>query len=181
MVLRLLVEPLRRQLVKDLKMENIRQALYAAAGKGANKAIKEQAAAYEHITLSQEVFSDECLNLIVEILSVKELFSKPGIDAFLLKTSTDMYRLSTSQKQRLLDAICENYFQYTNMEMCWQLGDMIARSYDQATSMKAFQRLFESATDQGKEGIVLGLDILAKQSKRDPKLMKEIDAILKRA
>ncbi|WP_230851039.1 hypothetical protein [Ralstonia solanacearum] len=173
------MELLRQRLNKGVTVENIRQALYAATGKGARKLLKEQATIYEKITLSNEIIPDECIDLIVEILSTDELFSKPGIDVFFLKASTDMYRLSEIHKQRLLVTICENYSKYTNIEMCWQLGDMIARAYEPATAIKVFQRLFASATDQGKEGIVLGLDIIARQSKRDTKIMREIDAIIK--
>lgn len=159
-------------------MENLRQALYAATGKDAKKAIKDQAAIYEDITLSAEKFPDECLDLIIEILSVSELFTKPGIDIFLLKTSTDMYRLTGGQKQRLFDAICDHYGQYTDKDLCWLLGDLIARNYDRSTAMQAFRTLFNLATAQGKKGVALGLDVLAKQSKHDPQLMKEIEAIL---
>jgi len=162
-------------------MDSIRQALYSATGPGASRIVKAQAAIYERITLSQEVFSDACLNLILEILSVEELFSKPGIEEFLLRISTGMYLLTANQKRQLLNVISANYSQYENIELCWLLGDMIARSWDQVTALQTFRRLFKSATDQGKEGIVLGLDIVAKHSKRDPFLMERIDAILKEA
>jgi|GEM_PF-3960564 len=162
-----------------MKMENIKQALYAITGKGARKAIKEQGIIFERETLSHNEFPEECLDLIIEILSVKELFAKPGMDHFLLTVTTDMPRLTSNQKQKLLKAVCDHYHQYADMEMCWLLGDMIARSYDQSVAMQVFRNLFDSATDQGKEGIALGLDVLARQSKREPQLMKEIDAILK--
>lgn len=159
-------------------MENIKAALYEAEGKGARKLIKELASSCEDFALAQEVFPEECMDLIVEILSEERLFTKSGIDVFLLKTSTDMYRLSEGQKARLLKAIFENYSRYADIDMCWLLGDLIARSYDRLTVLSTFRSLFSTATNQGKEGIALGLDVLARQSMQDAPLMKEIDEIL---
>lgn len=162
----------------DSNVESVRQALYAASQKGARKAIREQAMELQRITHSCATYPDACLDLIVEILAVNELFSKSGIDIFVLDMITTMYRLSDSQKQRLLQAISDHYSEYADEEMCTLLGDLVARNYDQSTAMQTFKALFNSATDQGKEGIALGLDILARDSKRDPRVMKEIQAIL---
>lgn len=161
-----------------LEIENIRRALRTASGKNTRKVLTEQCSAFEKETLSHHEFTDKCLDLIIEILSSKELFTKKGISCFLVTIATDLNRLTDKQKQRLLNTICDNYYQYCDMEMCWQLGDMIARSYDQHIAMQAFRNLFSNATDQGREGIVLGLDIIARQSKNDPQLIKEIKAIL---
>jgi hypothetical protein len=162
-----------------MKMENIRQALYAITGKGARKAIKEQGVLFERETLSHNEFPEECLDLIIEILSTEALLNKPGIDHFIVTITTDMSRLMHSQKQKLLKVICNHYHRYTDMEICWLLGDMIARSYDRSIAMQTFRKLFDSSTDQGKEGIALGLDVLARQSNHDPQLMTEIHSILK--
>lgn len=162
-----------------MNISEILQALYLAAEeKKQRKLVHKQADAYEDYLLNQQDFPNEALDLIIKILSDEKLFRLDGIDIFVLKIYTDMSRLSDNQKKRLLNSICENYEYYSNLDFCWQIGDLVARSYDQSTALQVFKRLFDSASDQGKEGIVLGLDILAKQSKRDPKLMNEVQNIL---
>ncbi|WP_192558460.1 hypothetical protein [Pseudomonas allokribbensis] len=160
-------------------MKEIKDALHAAAGKGARKVIAAQADIYENATLANEYFSDECLELITYILSTEDLFNKPGMHVFIVKIHTDMDILSDNQKQKLLDTVSLNYQRYNQTDLCWHLGDLIARCYDSNLAMNFFQHHFVSATPQGKEGIALGLDILARHSKRDPKIMKKIETILK--
>ena len=162
----------------NLAMENIRRALYEARGKGAGKILKTQASLYEDLTLAHELVPDECIDLIVEILSAKELSSKPGMEMFLVKTCSDMERLKESQRERLLSAVLAHYGEYDRVEFCWAICDLIARSYSQDVAIDLFRRVFPSATYQGKEGVALGLDIIARSSKRDPVLMKEIEKIL---
>ena len=159
-------------------MNCIRQALYAAPETGGKKELKKQASDLESFTLACTEFPIEALNLIVEIISTKELFSKSGIDNFIVKLSTDMYRLSDDQKSILLTAICNKYSEYTELEWCWLLGDLIAGNYDASIAMQVFREIFPSATKEGKEGVALGLDVIYKQSGRDPKLEKEIKKIL---
>ncbi len=97
---------------------------------------------------------------------------------FIVKTHTDMDIISDTQKTALLHTISTNYHQYTETDLCWHLGDLIARCYNPFLAINFFQNQFASATLQGKEGIALGLDIIARHSKRDPGIMKSIDRIM---
>lgn len=160
-------------------MGSIVEALYGTTGKDLKKLLGQLGRDYEHIALSSEELPDECVDLVCEILATEELFTKPGIDIFLLKISTDMHRLSEQQKLKLLRAITENYERYSKLEMCWRLGDLIARSYDRTVALDVFRSLFRKASDQGKEGLALGMDILVRQSKQDPQLIKQIDKIVR--
>jgi hypothetical protein len=133
---------------------------------------------YNRLALGHDTFPQTCFDLIIEILSIEELFNKPGIDVFLMNISTDTERLSKERKQKLLDTIRDSYSKYANLEFCWIAGDMLARYFDREYVMYVFDTLFNKSTSEGKEGIALGLDIIAKHSKRDPNIMKKIDKIL---
>ncbi|WP_213027917.1 hypothetical protein [Pseudomonas sp. Seg1] len=159
-------------------MEEIRKSLYAAEGKGARKRVMALADDYDRLTLSHEIFPEKCLNFIIEILSTDAFFNKPGADFFIIKISSDMNRLSAIQKQALLDAIRSNYSRYAVMEFCWTVGDMLARHFDRTSVIRVFKSVFDQATAEGKEGIALGLDIIARHSKQDPGVMRQIQRIL---
>lgn len=161
-------------------MKDIKRALYEAAGKNTKKVIEEQASFFEDLALSSEGFPDYCVDVVIEVLSVRELHEKPGIEKFILNTSTDSHRLSGGQKHRLLDAAVHHYHEYTNQDFCWFLCDFIARSFDQESALSFFDRVFDSAREEGRKGVALGLDILARTSKLEPNLIRLIKAILNR-
>jgi hypothetical protein len=161
-------------------MQNIITSLIAIADTGDQKRIRELASAYEDLCLAYEEFPDTAIDVITQILSEKTLFQKQGIEQFLSKTSTDMYRLNPNQKQWLLDTIVKHYSEYADIKLCWWLGDIIARGYDQKTALQTFAIIFNTASDQGKEGIALGLDVLTKQPEANDALLKSIKDIFKR-
>jgi hypothetical protein len=161
-------------------MKDIKRALYEATGKSAKKIIREQASFFEDLALTSEDFPEYCVDIVVEVLSVRELHEKPGIEKFILNTVTDSHRLSDGQKYRLLDAAVHHYREYTNQDFCWLLCDFIARSFDQESALIFFDRVFDSASEEGKQGVALGLDILARSSKLESSLMQRIEAILGR-
>ena len=159
-------------------MEDVRRALYDAKDGKGRRDIKAQAVKYEEETLSHERVPDECFGLIVEILSVKELSTKPGVEDFLSNTYMDMKRLTSEQKEKLLDAASKHYGEYDRVEFCWVLCDLVARSYPQHVALNFFRQVSGTATHQGEEGVALGLDILGSASGQEPVLMKEIKAII---
>ncbi|MBB6248264.1 hypothetical protein [Rhodanobacter sp. A1T4] len=160
-------------------MNNIRLALYENKTTGAKKFLERQASLYEDETLAHALVPNECVALIVEIVSVKELFSKPGIEIFLVKTYSDMDRLTEEQKKEILDAAYSHFHEYEFVEFCWVLCDLIARCYSRAEAMHFFRKVFDTASAQGKKGVALGLDIIYRTSQRDPNLKNEISKILK--
>jgi hypothetical protein len=133
---------------------------------------------YEEVTLSHELVPDECIGLIIEILSVRELSSKPGMEDFLSNIYMDMKRLTSQQKKNLLSAASKHYGEYDRVEFCWVICDLVARSYPLDVALKFFRQVSNIATHQGEEGVALGLDILARASSREPNLMKEIEVII---
>jgi hypothetical protein len=159
-------------------MKELRNTLYEITGKGARKRIMELITEYNRLALGHDTFPQTCFDLIIEILSIEELFNKPGIDIFLMNISTDTENMSKERKQKLLETIRDNYPQYTGLEFCWVMGDMLARYFDRAPVINVFDTTFKKSTPEGKEGIALGLDIIARHSKRDPVIMKKIEKIL---
>lgn len=161
-------------------MKDIKRALYEAAGKDAKSIIEEQASFFEDLALSSEEFPEYCVDVMVEVLSVRELNEKPGIDKFILTTSTDSHRLSDAQKDRLLDAAAHHYHEYASQDFCWLLCDFVARSFDQERSLSFFDGVFDRAHKVGRQGVALGLDILARSAKLEPNLVQRIENILRR-
>jgi len=161
-------------------MKDIKRALYEAAGKNAKSLIEEQASFFEDLALSSEVFPEYCIDVVIEILSVRELHEKPGMEKFILNTATDAHRLSDDQKNRLLSAAIHHYHEYLSQNFCWLLCDFIARSFDRERALSFFDRVFDGSLKEGKQGVALGLDILARSSKLEPKLMQRIKGILNR-
>ncbi|MNF78360.1 hypothetical protein D3C85_824120 [compost metagenome] len=158
-------------------MKTLRQGLYEKGGKE-SRALEELAKAYDQMTLGYDFYPDECLDLIFEILTVEELFMRPGMDSFLLRFSTDIERLSASQKSKLLDIIVNNYNKYRSLDFCWVISDIIARQYEPSSAIYAFNRIAKSSTTQGKEGIALGLNILSKHKELDDFLKNNIKDIM---
>jgi hypothetical protein len=161
-------------------MKDIKRALYEAAGKNAKSLVEEQASFFEELALSSEGFPEYCVDVVVEVLSVRELHEKPGIDKFILNTSTDSHRLSDDQKHRLLEAAANHYHEYMNQDFCWLLCDFIARSFNQESALIFFDGVFDRAHKEGRQGVALGLDILARSAKLEPNLMRRIEVILRR-
>lgn len=159
-------------------MKDITRALYEATGKAAKKIIHEQAEFFEELCLSSEHFPEYCMEVILEVLSVEELYEKPGIEAIVLKTTTDAYRLTDHQKEKLLSAINEHYAGYESENMCWSICDFIARSYDQRTALIFFEQQFPKSSKEGKQGVALGLDILGRSARHDSNLTSHIQLIL---
>jgi len=163
---------------KSFEMKNTKEALFGATGKDAKRLIKQLAVDCEDISLGNPAYPDECIDMICEILATDAFFTKPGIDYFLFRTLAEIYKFSEQQKLRILETITDNYERYSDLDMCWGLGDWIARTYDGGVALNVFRSLFNKATDNGREGIVLGLDVLVRLSKRDPQLIKQVHEII---
>lgn len=159
-------------------MNKLKQALYEKGSSKGSKELKKLAKAYDQMTLGYDFYPDECLDLIIEILTVEELFMRPGMDSFLLRFSTDIERLTALQKRKLLDVIIKNYSKYRSLDFCWVIADTIARQYEPHSAIYAFDQTAMSSTIQGKEGIALGLNILSKHKELDDSLKNKIKKIM---
>ncbi|WP_455894232.1 hypothetical protein [Pseudomonas palmensis] len=158
-------------------MKNIRQSICEAVGKGSRKTLLNLAAEFEMAELMSSDISDEAFEFILDLLSSEELFNRPGMSAFLVNISFDMNKFSLTQKAQMLSAVQLNYSRYSDLEFCWVLCDIVARNYERSVALKAFGDLVNDATSEGRKGIALGLDAIAKQSKRDSNTMTEIEKV----
>lgn len=158
-------------------MKNTIKTLTNASGKEFRKIIKKQAELYENAVLSSSIFPHECFNIIIEILSNSDIFQKNGIEIFISKIYTDIDKLSEEQRQTLLNVIRENYSQYKNIKLCWHLGDLIARRYDPEQALTALQEALKTCTEEGKEGVILGLSVLQKNNTENLKIKRNVEQV----
>lgn len=162
-------------------VETIRAALYATTGKKVGKRVQALAIEHASLALSHEHYPAAGFALLLEILTVDALFNKRGIEYFLVNLAADMHQLSLAQRQALLQVAGENYPRYTYLDGCWVLGDLIARHYEKSQAMAFFKQVFRSASAEGREGVALGLDVIARHAKRDPGVVREVQRILRSA
>jgi hypothetical protein len=160
-------------------VDDIRHALYDKGIRHTKKYLDLLAKRYRDINLENDAIPDKNWSLILDILSIDKLFSQRGIEIFIVEAYTDMYKTNSAQKEAMLTCIKEHYHQYNNIELCWVVCDLVARCYGESTSFEVFQSLFASSTQNGKEGVVLGLDILLRRSDVDNGLKRKIDLVLK--
>lgn len=165
-------------------MKEIRRAIYDAKGKGLRSIIKKQAYLYMDLILETENLSVETgipqsiFDLLVEILSVKELYEKPGMDGFMVGMATDAVWLSADQKSLMYAAMLANYGGYGREEFCWTICDFIARQFPFEKAMDFFEAVSDSATDNGRQGIRLGLSVLSRYAGNDPGKERRMASLL---
>ncbi|MEN5240357.1 MULTISPECIES: hypothetical protein [Pseudomonas] len=157
---------------------SIKCELLKISGKGGAKKILAEAKKFDDLISHYETIPDACFSLWLDIFSDPELYNKPGIHIFVLNLQVCMYAISESQKESALHAIMANYANYSNLETCWHVGDLVARCYETEIAFDFFESLFSISTEQGREGIALGLDILGRQDK-STKSKKMIEKILR--
>lgn len=166
-------------------MEEIRRAIYEAKGKNSKSVVREQASLYMESILETEDLSSASgipkpvFDLLIEILSVKELYEKPGIEDFMLGMATDTDWLSVNQKDMMYAAMLSNYEGYINQVFCWTICDFIARQFSFDKALSFFKEVIGTATEDGKRGVYLGLDILARYAKNHPDKKQQLDSLLK--
>ena len=125
------------------------------------------------LTLGHEI-SDEILDLLNDIFIYRNIYSKDEANKLVFEIRINILRLNSVQKNDLLLCIIENYSHYENLEFCWTVGDMIARSYEPDVALKTFGMLSISPSKSGSAGIMLGLDILQLNSVSERFLAEEI-------
>ncbi|RFB80932.1 hypothetical protein [Methylovirgula sp. 4M-Z18] len=88
-------------------VEKLRGALFSDSERG-RKSFDTLIRLYRGISLSSAALPDECFEIIIDILSSDKLFSKNGIDSFVMELSTDMGRLTEQQKFALMEGMRGN-------------------------------------------------------------------------
>ncbi len=91
---------------------------------------------------------------------------------------TDFYKFSEDQKRELFNVLFEEFLGYNDLKLYWAVCDIIARNYEKAEALRFFRENYRVASAAGREGIKLGLDIIAHRSQGEPSVAAEIAAIL---
>ena len=166
-------------------MEDVRRAIYEAKGRNSRSVIREQASHYVDFILEAENLSEgkgipkPSFDLLIEILSVKELYEKPGVEDFMLGMAAGTNWLSISQKNMMYDAMLSNYGGYIREDFCWTICDFVARQFSFEKAFTFFKEVIDFATEDGKRGVYLGLDILYRYAKEYPDKEQRIASLLK--
>jgi hypothetical protein len=161
------------------QLEEIRRDIYSSEVGGERKRIRRAGALFREVLLFAEDFPPDCLSLILEIVSNKEVFHKSGIDFFFGEMMTDVLRLNDEQKVILLESLRQNYSWYDDLDICWMVGDLVARNYPVQSALAFFEAVAKTAAPQGREGIALGLDVIYKNNKNDNLVLNKAKSILK--
>jgi len=111
-------------------------------------------------------------------MSTAELFSKKGAPEFFFTLMNDFYKFDEKQKTRLFDTISENFLLYKDVKLTWVVCDIIARNYDQADALGFFREYYPRAGAPGRDGIALGLDIIAYRHAGEQRIATAVAAIL---
>lgn len=159
-------------------LQSLRTTVYAIPIGARRKVVHAWVREFEAVIGSSTLYLNAYIELAVEVFSVAELYRKPGMYSLVHLMYFDMYRMTAVQKERLLQALRDNYSGYDDLDFCWHTGDLIARCYEENVALAAFSAMFDSATPQGKEGVALGLDVLMRQPGRTPGLGKRVRRIL---
>ncbi|AVD88651.1 hypothetical protein C4Q26_16535 [Pseudomonas sp. SWI44] len=154
-------------------------ALQKADGKKIRKEVAQLADRYEKLLFEIDGTSDESVDFMLSIFSDERLFNKPGMDIFVLKAGTEFFCMTDEQKSKIYNALLNAYHKCSNLDYCWATGDLIARNFNRKCALHFFSQTFVCATKNGKEGIALGLDVIARQEGRNQQVKEIIARILR--
>ena len=157
---------------------SIKSDLLKIPGKGGTKKILAEAKKFDDLISDHKNIPDAYFGLWLDIFSDPDLYNKQGIHVFIMNLQICMYATSDNQKESALHTIVSHYSNYRNLDTCWHVGDLIARCYETQKALNCFKLLFPISTEQGREGIALGLDVLGRQDKSE-KTKKMIEQILR--
>ncbi|MFJ4345588.1 hypothetical protein [Pseudomonas sp. NPDC089401] len=153
--------------------------LQAATGKKVRKEASKLTDEYEHMLTIYEGTCEDSVEFLLSVFRDKDLCDKPGVDMFAMMAGNELFLMSDAQKKSIYSTLRNMYQNYNNLDFCWVVGDLIARNYERKEAMDFFSSEFPKSTHNGKEGIALGLDIIARQEGRSAEVNKMIDRILK--
>jgi hypothetical protein len=133
---------------------------------GAAKKVAHEVTEFERL-LTEDVYPDDCLQLVIDVISLPSLASIAGMQLFVASLFSDMPRLSDEQAARLLVAARASLPTLQRVELCWALCDLVARCYQKEVAFSFFIDVAAEAQPTAMEGVMLGLDVLRMHDKAD--------------
>lgn len=162
-------------------MQNFHELLVAleeAGGKKIRRQLSQLGDAYENLLFELGGTSEDSVRFILSVISNAGICNKSGADVFVLKISTEFFCMNEQQKQSVYDALFEMYREYDDLDFCWVVGDLISRNFNKQQALRFFKEQYSVATYNGREGIALGLDVIARQDGRSQEMNSTIRKIL---
>jgi hypothetical protein len=118
---------------------------------------------YEQVSLGPDVTPDECIELLVQAVSIPELLNKKHFDVFLSNALYEVEKFSPTHMRRIYLAMIDAFGSIVTNDVGWLISDFIATRFSVPLSVDFFSIASESATKQGFEGIALGVDLLRRR------------------
>jgi hypothetical protein len=91
--------------------------------------------------LNHDSMPEPLFEYFLTLLSVQHYYEKPGLWNFLLALNMPREDLSTGQFKRLITVFLENYFNYTDKDLCLAVCDFIARHIAPAEAAPLLRQL----------------------------------------
>jgi hypothetical protein len=153
--------------------------LYSTASNG--KDFRDIVRCFDHLSIQGDVLSDEVFEITKEVFRNEILYNKNRMSDLVVAIYHNFYKMTDFQKNTLLGIIRKYYSLYENLEFCWSVGDLLARQYDANEAISLFGELICNASKNGAEGIMLGLDVLRRNSQDNDTLRTKIEIVMGRS
>jgi len=147
-------------------LKAIRVRLATIDGPGSAKKVIHEVTEFERL-LTEDIYPDDCLQLVIDVISLPSLASIAGMQLFVASLFSDMPRLSDEQAARFMVAARASLPTLQRVELCWALCDLVARCYEKQVAFSFLVDVATEAQPTAIEGVVLGLDVLRMHNKDD--------------
>lgn len=150
-------------------LKAIRARVERIDGPGSAKKVIHEVTEFERL-LTEDVYPDDCLQSVIDVISLPSLASIAGMQLFVASLFTDMPRLSDEQAARFLVAARASLPTLQRVELCWALCDLVARCYQMEVAFSFLIDVATVAQPTAIEGVMLGLDVLRRHNKGDRRI-----------
>lgn len=144
-----------------------------------NPAVEDLVASFGEGLMMQKELSPGFFAFLTELLSNPKFFNIEGVEGFLLEALTSLDIMSEGQKAELLKVLVDNYQEYNKENLCFCVGDFIARAYDSATALAVIERLAARVSlREQKLGLLLATDIIGRRNREgEPELLNRLERL----
>ncbi len=137
------------KLTKNL--DKYRKLISMCSGKECEGVFQKVVDSYEDDLLECEEFPPSYFEFVVDQLSLKEVFTKPGLWNFLMVLSTEQGKLQPQHYGALADCFLRNYQAYEDTDLCLAVCDFVARNYSTPEARYLLGKLGEIESKKPKE------------------------------
>lgn len=145
-------------MTKDIN--ELRKRIFAVPKGSRRRTIFALARDLEDYTLEIEAIPNEIFSLYTEFLSSPLLCARSGADEFIRGLFNDFYKLSSEQRDTLLESFVVSATLYSDSTLRLAIGDLIARKYPSQDALGAFRRMWASGEKHSRNVAQFGADVL---------------------